>query len=87
MSITYSERCTCGEQYAVEVSGLGMEDLLYLCLHDLVPIESCEGCGRSFAEMREETERWQGLWDEAPYDPDQTDGVRCGGIRYEGRRI
>jgi hypothetical protein len=82
MSVMTAQRCECGEQHAVEIPGPEMEDIVYLRLHDLAPIECCEGCGRSFAEMVEELERWDGLWDEQP-GPDPY-GVRCGGVRWGG---
>lgn len=77
MSVVTTRRCLCGEQYVVETPGPAIEDITRLRLHDLVPIERCEGCGRSFAETSEELERWTVLWDEWPfYDPDGVPGYR-----------
>ena len=80
MSVIHAERCGCGEQHAVEIPGPSGERIAYLRLHDLAPIERCQGCGRPFAEMLDELERWgDPLWDEAPGG--EPYGVGCGGIR------
>ena len=83
MRVIRAERCGCGEQHAVEIPGENGERIDYLRLHDLAPIESCEGCGRPFAEVLDELER--GFAGDERWN-DDPEPLGCGGIRVETAR-
>lgn len=81
MTVVTSERCFCGEPFAVEIQDFREHE--YLRVHDLAPIEVCEGCGRDLAAVEEERmDQWyehlESRYGEDPY------GVECGGVRYGG---
>lgn len=83
MSVVTGERCYCGEPFAVEIADLREHE--YLRIHDLKPIEHCEGCGRDLVEVDEERAEQRQEYFESYYGEDPY-GVRCGGVKYGGDR-